>query len=46
MFENRLMRKVFGRSSVEVTGEWRGVLRSALLTKYYSGDQIEKNDMR
>ena len=34
----------------EVTGEWRKLLneelnRCVLITKYYAGDQIEKNEM-
>ena len=49
MFENRVLRRIFGPKRDEVTGEWRRLqndeLIDLLLTKYYSGDQIEKNEM-
>ena len=47
MFENRVLRRIFGPKRSEVTGEWRKLhneelKRSVLLTQYCSGDQIEK----
>jgi len=49
VFENRVLRRIFGPKRDEVTGEWRRLqndeLIDLLLTKYYSGDQIEKNEM-
>ena len=39
VFENRVLRRVFGPKRDEVTGEWRK------LHKYCSGDKIEKNGM-
>ena len=50
VFGNRVMKRIFGCERDEVTGEWRKLLSEALnnlspLTKYYSGDQIEKNQM-
>jgi hypothetical protein len=40
LFENRVLRRIFGPQRDEVTGEWR-----RLLTAYYSGDKNEKNEM-
>ena len=42
--------EILGPKRDEVKGEWRGLhneelLWSVILTKYYLGDQIEKNDM-
>jgi len=46
VFENRVLRRKFGPKRDEVTGEWRKLHNEELLiTKYYSGYQIEKNDM-
>ena len=47
MFKNRVLRKIFGPKSDEVTGEWRRLHNeeSVLLTQYCSGDKIEKNEM-
>ena len=39
VFENRVLRGIFGAKRDEVTGEWRK------LHKYCSGDKIEKNGM-
>ena len=48
MFENRVLREIFGPKRDEVTGEWRKLHKQELidlyLTKYCSGDKI-KNDM-
>jgi len=50
VFKNRVLRIIFGPKSDEVTGEWRK-LRSKELNdlyssrKYYSGNNIEKNEM-
>jgi hypothetical protein len=40
VFENRVLRRIFGPKRDEVTGEWR-----RLLTKYHSSDQIKKTEM-
>jgi hypothetical protein len=41
VFENRVLRKVFGAKRDEVTGEWRKLHN----TQYCAGGQIEKNEM-
>ena len=41
VFENRVLKRIFGPKWDKVTEEWRTVL----LTKYYSGNQIEKDEM-
>ena len=43
MFENRLLRRIFGPKRDEVTREWR-LLHNEELNDC-SGDKIEKNDM-
>ena len=48
--ENRVLRRILGPKREEVTGEWRKLHNDELhdlyfLTKYCSGDQIEKNGM-
>ena len=49
VFENRVLRRIFGPKRDEVTREWRKLhneeLNDLLLTKYYSGDQIGKNEI-
>ena len=35
VFQNRVLRRIFGPKRVEVTGEW----------KYCAGDKIKKNEM-
>ena len=51
VLENRVLRKIFRPKRNEVTGEWRRLHNEELydlyllLTKYYSGDQIEMNEM-
>jgi hypothetical protein len=50
VFENRVLRKIFGHKRDKVTAEWRRLHIEehhdlTLLTKYYSGDQINKNEM-
>jgi len=45
VFENWVLRRVFGPKSDEVTGEWRKLHNEELnLTQYCSGDKIEKNE--
>jgi len=41
VFESRVLKRIFGPKRDKVTEERRTVL----LTKYYSGNQIEKNEM-
>jgi hypothetical protein len=49
MFENRVLRSVFGPKRDEVTGELRKLyneeLNDVLLTHYGVGDKIENNEM-
>ena len=49
VFENRVLRRVFGPKRDEVTGEWRKLhneeLSDVLLTQYCAGGKIEKNEM-
>jgi hypothetical protein len=50
VFENRVLRQILGLKRDEVTGEWRkphsdGLDFSVHLAKYYSGDQIKKNNI-
>jgi hypothetical protein len=50
VFENRVLSRIFGPKRDKVTGEWRRQHNEELydlysLTKYYLGDQIEKNEM-
>ena len=40
VFENKVVRRIFGPQRDEVTGEW-----IRLLTKFYSGDKNEKSEM-
>jgi hypothetical protein len=42
VFEDRVLKNIFGPIKDQVTEEWRR-LCSILLTKYYLGDQIQKN---
>jgi hypothetical protein len=41
VYENRVMRRIFGPKKGEVTGEWRKLL----LTQYCSGNKIAKNEV-
>ena len=49
VFENRVLRRIFGPKRDGVTGERRklhnGELSDLLLTQYLAGDKIEKNEM-
>jgi len=50
VFENKVLRRIFAPKRDNVPGEWNRLHNeelcgSVLLTKYYSGDQFEKNDM-
>jgi hypothetical protein len=50
LFENRVLRRIFGSKWDEVTGDSRKLHNEELndlysSPKYYSGDQIEKNEM-
>ena len=50
VFENMVLRRIFGPRRDEVTGEWRRLHNEKLndillLTQYCAGDKMEKNDM-
>jgi hypothetical protein len=49
VLENRLLRRIFGPMRDEVKGEWtrqhNEELYDILLTKYYSGVELKKNEM-
>jgi hypothetical protein len=50
VFENRVLRRIFGPKRDEVTGEWRKLHNEELndlysSTMHYLGDQITKNEM-
>jgi hypothetical protein len=45
VFENRVLRRIFGPKRDEVTGEWRKIHNEKLLTQYRAGDKIEKIEM-
>ena len=50
MFENMVLRRIFGPRREEVTGEWRTLHNEELndlysSPKYCAGDKIEKNEM-
>jgi hypothetical protein len=47
VFENRMLRRVFGPKRDEVTGEWRKLHNEELrrLTQYCAGGKIEKNEI-
>ena len=48
MFENRVLRRIFGPRRDGVTGDWRKLHNeelNVLLNQYFSSDQIEKNEM-
>jgi hypothetical protein len=45
LFENRVLRRLFGPKRDEVTGEWRKLHNEVLLTQYCAGGKIETNAM-
>ena len=48
LLENRVLRRLFGPKKDEITGEWRKLHNEEIndpLTPYFSGDQIEKDEM-
>jgi len=45
VFVNMVLRRIFGPRRDEVTGEWKRLHNDELLTQYYAGDKIEKNEM-
>ena len=50
MYENRVLRRIFGLKRDAVTWHWRRLHNKELYDlycspKYYSGDQIKKNEM-
>ena len=49
MFENRVLRRVFGPKRDEVTGEWRKLHNEELRDQYslpnIAGGKMEKNEM-
>jgi hypothetical protein len=42
MFENRVLRRIFGRKKAEVTGEWRNLHNGELHNLYLSTDFIRQ----
>ena len=44
MFENRVLRRIFGPKRDEVTGEWRKLHNEEPNDLYCSGDKNEKNE--
>jgi hypothetical protein len=45
VFENRVLRRIFGPRRDEVTGEWRKLHNEELLSQYFLGDKIKKSEM-
>ena len=49
VFENKVLRRIFGPRRDEVTGDWRRLHNEeicfVLLTQYRAGDKIKKNEM-
>jgi hypothetical protein len=45
VFENRVLRRIFGPKRDEVTGEWRRLHNKELYGKYHSGNQIKKPEV-
>ena len=45
VFENMVLRRIFGPRRDEVTGELRRLHNEELNTQYCAGDKIEKNEM-
>jgi hypothetical protein len=50
VFENKMLRKIFGPKRDDGTGEWRRLRNEELYNLYsspiyFSGDQIKKNEM-
>jgi hypothetical protein len=43
--ENMVLRRIFEHRRDKVTRDWRKLHNGELLTKYYSGDQNENNEM-
>jgi len=43
VFENRVLRRIFGLRRDEVTGEWRRLHNEELNDLYCAGDKMEKN---
>jgi hypothetical protein len=50
VFENRVLRRIFGPKGNEVTGDWIRLYNKELYAvyssqKYFSGDQVKKTEM-
>jgi hypothetical protein len=49
VFENRVLRRIFGPKKYELTGEWKRLhdkeLYALYSTRYDSGDQIKKTEV-
>ena len=43
VFENRVLRRIFGSKRDEVRGEWKRLQRRRF-SKHYSGDKIKERD--
>ena len=45
VFENRVLRRIYGAERDEVTGEWRKLHTEEHNDRYCSGDQIDKKEV-
>ena len=45
VFENTVLRRIFGPRKDEVIGEWRRLHNEKINDLYCAGDKIEKNEM-
>jgi hypothetical protein len=46
VFENRVLREIFGHRTDEVTGEWRGIHTEELYALYSSPNNIQVSDQQ
>jgi hypothetical protein len=45
VFENRVLRRIFGLKRDEISWEWRRLHNKELLARYHLGDQVKKPEM-